>query len=284
MATMQPADLESNAKSPEKTGMSTPMKVLVGLAIFSACATGGIIGVVSGLTGDGNDAVKGTWVSNWGTYLTITDTTWYSVSSWGSSASTIERITPNYIITQNPADDAYNPSLWSKHEYHELEGGGWGYCTSVFDAATADDAVSFDTSEIYDENDADAGCNTFGHTTVSAYAMPIAGSWMTNWGSALEISSSSWSSVSSWGSSLYAVEAYGASFVLMQNPADDSYNPSKWSKIEFTMDGSDFSYCTTVFDGASAAAALTTDTSAFYDATNATAGCNSFGHTIASPA
>jgi hypothetical protein len=276
------ADIESNAKAaPQKKGC-TPKKVLVGIAIASACSTGAIVGIITGLTGGGG-LVQGTWVSNYGSYITVTDSTWYSVSSWGTSVSAIDRITPKFVIMQNAADDAWNPSKWTKNEYHKTDD-GWAFCSSVYDAATAADAIAFDTSAIYDKDDAAAGCNGFGHTTVTAYAMPIAGSWTTNWGSSLTIDATSWASESSWGSSTYAIEAYGANFALMQNPADDAYNPSKWTKMEFTVDGTDFNYCQSIYSGATATAALTADTSSFYDAANMTAGCNGFGHTVASKA
>merc|ERR1711924_565157 len=95
----------------------------------------------------------------------------------------------------------------------------------------------------------------------------MGGSWSTNWGESLTLSAES-----SGASSTYPIEAYGDSFILMQNPADDAYNPSKWTKVEYATDGDDFGYCMTVYDGSSAKAAPTSDTSAFYDAANTTPG------------
>merc|ERR1719240_26746 len=183
---------------------------------------------------------------------------------------------------QNPSTDTYNPDKWSKVEYHALEDGGWGYCITVYNADSADAALSADTKEIYDATDADKGCNGFGHTTVTAYALPIEGEWTTDYDEQLSISSTAWTSKSEHGDSSYKIEAYGASFVLMQNPEDAAYNPGKWSKVEFHTVGNGFGYCFSVYDGGSATAALTKDSSKIYDASNGASGCNGFAHTIAS--
>ena len=67
-------------------------------------------------------------------------------------------------------------------------------------------------------------------------------------------------------------------------PADDSYNPSKYSLLEFHAVGSGFGYCTSTYGHASPVAAFTTDTSAIYNATEQGAGgCGQFSHTVASP-
>jgi hypothetical protein len=222
---------------------------------------------------------QGTWLSNWGSYITITPEYMYTVSPWGSSVHKIRTLTNSMIIMQNPATDSYNPSKWSKMEYHATEQ-GWAFCFSVYDAETADAALSSDTAEVYSASDAEKGCNGFSHTTVTAFAMPIAGSWKTNWGQDLTVTSTEWKE----DKNTYAIEAYGANFALMQNPADAEYNPSKWTKVEFHTVGKGFGYCYSVYDGASAAEAFSKDTSKLYDSSDADAGCSGFGHTISSPA
>jgi len=229
--------------------------------------------------------IKGGWVENYGAYITITDTQWYEVASWGTSIYTIADFQKKYIIMQNPADDSYNPNLWTKVEYHK-QGDGWGFCKSVYDAATQADALAADTSAIYNSADADAGCNGFGHSVSTAFPLPLIGSYADNFGATLEVSKTEWKSVASWGTSIYSIEAWGNDWVLMQNPADDAYNPSKWTLAQFHAVGSDgtFGYCMSVYDGATPKATLAVDTTSLYDGTNADTGCNGFGHTIASPA
>ena len=106
---------------------------------------------------------------------------------------------------------------------------------------------------------------------------------MTNWNQYLAFpTSSSYLSISSYGSSMYDVTTEGSGYLIMQNPADDAYNPSKWSKLEWFGTDGGFAYCTTVYNADSASAAESTDTSSIYDTANAASGCNGFGHTLAS--
>jgi len=268
------------AKEPEKAAKPTK-KVLIGLGIFCATCTGGIVG---GLTGGlAPKKAQGTWFSNWGSAITVTPDYWYSSSSWGASVYKITTLTNDYVVMQNPADDAYNPSKWSRVQYHGTDD-GWAYCTSVYDAETADDALKKDTTAVYDSSNADKGCNGFPHTLVTKLDLAIEGSWTTNWNEALTVSSTEWHIKSDTYESKYKVEAWGKDFILMQNPKDDSYNPSKWSKVQFHKKGDGFGYCISVYDASTAAAALKKDTSSLYDAKDDAKGCNGFGHSVVTKA
>ena len=103
------------------------------------------------------------------TAFTISDNVWHESSSWGSSTYMILGYTPTYLIVQNPSTDAYNPSLWSKIEFHNrVASVGFRSCTTVYDAATWAAAYSTVTTTIYNTSNAAAGCNGFGHTIVTA--------------------------------------------------------------------------------------------------------------------
>ena len=246
--------------------------------VFARVASqGAVVGVVFGAPGR---VVKGTWKTNFGSYITITDGQWYTVSSWGKSANEVKKFTGGYVITQNAATDQYNPSKFVKNEYHTTDK-GWAYCSSVYDAATLAAAESKDTSAIYIKSDSAKGCNGFGFTEMTAYANPLIGNWKTNYDQKITISATEWKVDDKTPSK---IEAFGDNFLLYQNPADDQYNPSKWSLINWHKAGNDWAYCTTVFDGATSVAALTKDVSAIYDKTNAATGCNGFPFTISSPA
>ena len=67
---------------------------------------------------------------------------------------------------QNPADAEYNPSKWSLIQWHK-SGNGYGYCTSVYDGASATAAFTKDTKTIYDGANAATGCNGFPHTILT---------------------------------------------------------------------------------------------------------------------
>jgi len=156
---------------------------------------------------------------------------------------------------------------------------------SIYNGASAVAALTADTNAIYNNSDASGGCNGFSHSVASPYAMPINGSWQDNWGANISITNSQWMSVSSSGSSsTYTIEMYTNNVIVMQNPATAAYNPSLWTKVEFHTVGEGFGYCMSIYNGASAVAALTADTNAIYNNSDASGGCNGFGHSVASPA
>ena len=252
----------------------------IGLILVASCIAGGLAGGLS------KPIVIGTWKDNWGGYTTVTSTHWYSKSQWGASVYTIRSISNSRAIMQNDPDTLYCPSLWTKSQYHAAED-GVAVCYILFDGETAAVARDTDTSGFYDSSDETGGCNGYPFTHFTAYAMPIAGKWADNWGGKHEITATEWIKTSSADppvSVSYPIEAYGGNFILYQNPADDEYNPSKWVLTEFHMIGNDFGYCMSVFNGATAAAALGGGgLAAGYNASDATGGCNGFGHSIASP-
>ena len=180
---------------------------------------------------------------------------------------------------------ADNPSKWKKTDYFATAT-GWAYCDSVYNGAsmTATLAMS-DTETGFSATNATHGCGgQFSHTALTPYSMPLAGTWTTNYGQTLTITSAEWKSESSYGTSISRIEAYGADWVLMQNAADDAYNPSKWTYVQWhTTSGGGIGYCATIYNGASVAATLATDTSTLYIASNATHGCGAsqFSHTLA---
>ena len=227
--------------------------------------------------------IAGRWMDNFGTSFVINGTMWLQLASWGSSMYRVTQFTSTYAIMQNPANDAYNPSLWTKAEFHNLPGGSVGMCMTVYNAATEAAALAANTATVYNTSNPTSGCNGFGHTVMTRYTNPLAGSWTSDWGTAFTISDHVWHESSSWGSSTYTILGYTPTYLIVQNPSTDAYNPSLWSKIEFhnRVASVGFRYCTTVYDAATWAAAYSTATTTIYNTSNAAAGCNGFGHTIA---
>ena len=106
-----------------------------------------------------NIALAGTYLTNFGNYITVNDGTWYSVSSYGTSMYHIHAFEGSYIIAQNSANNSYNAGQWSKFEFHATSAGGYGYCQSVYNAATALDAYNTDPSTTYNaSNSGSGGC------------------------------------------------------------------------------------------------------------------------------
>ena len=109
-----------------------------------------------------NIALAGTYLTNFGSYITVNDGTWYTVASYGTSMYHIHAFEGSYIIAQNSANNSYNAGQWSKFEFHATSGGGYGYCQSVYNAATANAAYNTDTSYIYNAADASAKHGSIG--------------------------------------------------------------------------------------------------------------------------
>ena len=148
----------------------------------------------------------------------------------------------------------------------------------VYDAATAAEALTADDSA-YDSEDA-AGCGDFPHTVMTSVPMPLDGTWLTDYNATVAISDDVWYSSADYGTSAYTVELYTPTFAVLQNPADDAYNPSLFTKVMWhAAEGGGWAYCMVVYDAATAAEALTADDAA-YDSEDAATGCGDFPHTV----
>jgi len=117
--------------------------------------------------GCGDDAVDqgpievgGTWASNFGFDETISDT------GWGTAAIISFDNSKNFAITQQPADDMFNPSKFSKVVWTEPELDRFFYCTVAFGLATADEAEA--STKSADASDpANGGCGGFSWTKLT---------------------------------------------------------------------------------------------------------------------
>ena len=59
------------------------------------------------------------------------------------------------------------------------------------------------------------------------------GSFNTNFGAMLTITATTWTSVDSYGTSSYTIEMFSDRMMLLQNDMTNTYNPGKWTKVEF---------------------------------------------------
>ena len=230
-----------------------------------------------------NVNIAGTWVDNWGGYVTVNNNYWYTGTSYGDNYNTIHSFTSNgdntgTIIFQT-SPTAYNPNTWSKIQYHAV-GTGFGYCTTAYGQASAQAAIDYEG--VYDATDAAAGCGEsgFSHSVATPYDMPITGSWTDNWGTSLSITNTVYTS----GTTEHAIELYTATYFVYKVPTTAEYNPGTYSKIQFHTVGNGFGYCTSVYGAATAHEALTTV--GVYNSSDASGGCGSsgFAHSVASPA
>lgn len=225
--------------------------------------------------------ILGHFIGAYGTALTITEDYWFSIASWGAGASAINSYGEGYLIMQNPKDDAYNPSLWSKVNFHDVTTAGFAYCTTVYNAPTATDALLMGGPAMYDPTNANGGCGLsgFSHSTMTKYDMPLAGTWLDDWGYFHTFTNDYWFSFSNYNE----IKAYGADMAVYKT-SPTAYNPNTWSKVRYHKVGAtSYGYCTTAYGEDNVTMALAAPE--VYNSSDASGGCGSsgFSHSVLSP-
>lgn len=110
-------------------------------------------------------------------------------------------------------------------------------------------------------------------------AIEIAGDWVDNFGGSHVIDSELWTS----SDAEFDIVEYDntAAFALAQNDAANEYNPSLYSRYDWsTNDDGDFVFCQSVYDGADLDAARAGSS----DADDLAAGCGGFSWSVLTPA
>lgn len=215
--------------------------------------------------------ILGTWSSNFGGYEVIT------ASAWNEMAIAKLDQTARVAITQNPANDPYNPSKFNKLAFTTPKDGSFWYCYVDYGLASA--ALAEASTKTADDSAPEkSGCGGFSWTQLKhAEPIAIAGTWQSNFGGTETISSRNWAAMA------MAKFDNGKRFAITQNPADDKYSPSKFSRIVWTAlkDGG-FWYCYVDFGLDSAALAEATTKTAD-DAAPDKGGCGGFSWTHLAP-
>ena len=98
---------------------------------------------------------------------TISDASWTQASEFGTSLYNIESCdnATGTIIAQGDSSNEFNPDLYSKFEWTAGDGDAVFYCQSVFDAATAQDAMNAAPADRGDP--AAGGCGMFPWSSIS---------------------------------------------------------------------------------------------------------------------
>lgn len=218
--------------------------------------------------------IVGVWANAFGPEDVITEATFNgaAIISYDNAA--------NELVSQNAADDAFNPNLFNKVVWTEPSDGVFHFCTVDFGLDTAEAAQN--TPKTADANDlAGAGCGGFPWTRLRP-ALSIRGRYMSNFGGMETVTSTSWSQG---GPSMGVVDWDEASrFVVTQNAPEAMFGANTFNKIEFTApDGmGSFFYCFVDFGLMSAQAARTSTQTA--DASNPEmSGCGGFSWTRLDP-
>ncbi len=213
-------------------------------------------------------SVFGDWESNFGG-LTHINRRW-----WGDAR--IERFNGNSAITQNRADDPWNPGKYNRVEWDTAEDGSFHFCTVAFGKDDAAGAVD-DPAEADAADPSAGGCGGFPWTKLSA-PIEVYGHFEDQFGFAMGITTGTWGNA--------GIVSFNATdnTAITQLPADSEFNSGKFSRIIWTAPDTngEFWWCTEAFaqDSADAAAAAP----AIADATDPeNGGCGDFAWSKASP-
>lgn len=199
-----------------------------------------------------------------------------TATKWGATTIVEFDNANNFAITQNTADDMFNPSKFNRIVWTEPnDKGSFFYCFVDFGKDTAAEAKQ--STETADATDpANGGCGGFAWTALY-HPIEIEGRYHSNFGGVEIIDHERFSFMT-------VIEFDNdANYAITQSPADDMFNPNKFSKIVWTekVDGR-FFYCQVAFGEDTAAAAKSTTETAD-DSDPATTGCSGFPWTELAP-
>ena len=199
-----------------------------------------------------------------------------TATKWGFTTIVEYDNEANVAITQNPADDMFNPSEFNRIVWTEKEANGaFYYCFVDFGMPSAE-AAKTSTATFDASAPATGGCGGFPWTELYV-PIEIEGRYHSNYGGVELVSHRRFS--------FQNVITFDndTNTAITQSPPDDMFNPSKFSKIVWTekADGR-FFYCAVTFGEDTAEAA--TNTTEMADDTNpAEDGCGGFPWTELAP-
>lgn len=87
--------------------------------------------------------IRGVWKDTWGTSHSITDSRWTQKYGQDTSLFWIHYFdnTTKMMVAQNDTTNAFNPNLWSRFDWTEVDGVRY-FCHTAFDAASVEDAAN----------------------------------------------------------------------------------------------------------------------------------------------
>jgi len=197
-----------------------------------------------------------------------------SVAQWlnGSAAYTLIKIdkSKRFAIALNSAANTYHPSKYSRFDWTEDANGQTFFCQVAYDKSTAAEAEAVDSADR--SNPANGGCSGFAWSRLNEIGEPM-GQFVDNYKTTHTISAGQW--LNGQASYLPLKVDQTNRFLIAQNAVANTYNPSKYSRFDWTLDSAGKRYyCQSAYDKTSAAEAEAVTST---DATNpAAGGCGGF--------
>jgi hypothetical protein len=145
------------------TGTGTSTTADTGTGASTAADTGTTDGGTASSTGAGALEIAGEWLEEFAPGMGIThvidETRWDQLSDFGDAAFHVDSYDNEARFVVARADEAneFSPGLWSRFDW-AWDGEALYYCTAVYDARTAGDALAAPASE---PDDLETGCGGF---------------------------------------------------------------------------------------------------------------------------
>ena len=197
----------------------------------------------------------------------VTTTRWFMYEMGTDNVSEFKLLTysnrEKYAIAMNSPDNAYNPGAYSRFDWTIDTDGVVHYCQTRFDAASAQEAYETAAS---DASDLAAGCGSFSWTALSATALDLVGSYADSWGTAHEVTSTTWAQTSSWTEDggmvsdtsefTFLYHSNEQQWVIAQNSESNAWNAGLFSRFDWVTVADQLYFCQTTYDAATARDAL----------------------------
>ena len=165
----------------------------------------------------------------------------FNISSWDNSS--------DYLVAQNDSGNEYSPDLYSRFDW-TFDGTDIYFCQTVYDAATAQDAIDATPA---DSEDLDAGCSENPWTKLIHVPMEILGEHQSGTDPYITdhvISFTKWDQGEMMGAFNFKARYNSQKLAIAQNDSGNGYNPDKWSRFDWTVSEGKTYFCQTVYDAA----------------------------------
>ena len=187
--------------------------------------------------------------------------------------------TEKFAIAQNDSGNGYNSEKWSRFDWTVSEGSTY-YCQTVYDAERFEDAYNATPA---DSGDLAAGCGGFSWSEFTDEGLEIIGVYQSGSDPYVTdhiISQTIWDQGAAMGSFNIAAYFNAEGYLIAQNDSGNGFNPEKWSRFDWTMDGDNLYYCQSTYDAENIADAFLSSPA---DAGDLSTGCGGFSWSLLTP-
>ncbi len=182
----------------------------------------------------------------------ISRTTWINGSVFGSSDYRVLKFDgeSEFLVARNGNGNAFNPGKYSRFDW-TTSNGALHYCQVAFAEDTAAAAEAVNPPDNRDP--INGGCGAFPWTRLFSESIEVKGVYLDNFGGSHAVTQTLWDqSNATFTFIFHIIEADNTlDYLLAENDAANSFNPSLFSRFNWTTFNGSLFYCQSVFNAAS---------------------------------